>query len=286
MRGGRTAATLILGLCLCTAHCKRSDGASSQAKDAASPAPVPARTVSFWGSENHDLADAGPERPAELGMRFTSDVPAQITGIRFYKLAGNTGPHVANVWSSDGTLLASVQFKNETASGWQQADLKESVAMEPKAVYVVSYHQGKGHYAFSKDFFNKTLDVPPLHAPMGAGVFAYGTSSTFPQQSFQNANYWIEPVVYTAPLPKSSRTVSLKWKASTTPHVTYNVYRKRSANARYEGPPIASDLKGLTYDDHVVAARGEEFFYIVRAVDQAKIESFDSNEVRVTIPPH
>lgn len=232
------------------------------------------------------MTDAGQERPAELGIKFTSDVTAQLTGISFYKFPANLGSHIGNVWSSDGTLLASVKFVHETESGWQQANLKESVPLQAKETYVVSYHESKGHYACTKGFFVKAVSAPPLRAPVSAGVFAYGTSSLFPQQSYENSNYWVDPVVFTAPLPKSSRTVSLKWNASTTPNVTYNIYRKASTKDNYTSPPIASGLKGVTYDDHVIAARGDKFFYVVRSVDQAHHESYNSNEVQVTIPAH
>ena len=42
-----------------------------------------------------------------------------ITGLRFYKAATNTGTHVGNLWTAAGSLLSSVTFTNETASGWQ-----------------------------------------------------------------------------------------------------------------------------------------------------------------------
>jgi len=44
--------------------------------------------------------------PVELGVRFTASVNGNITGLRFYKGAGNVGTHVADLWSSTGTLLA------------------------------------------------------------------------------------------------------------------------------------------------------------------------------------
>ena len=39
----------------------------------------------------------------ELGLRFTTDVAGQITAIKFYKGANNTGPHTASLWSATGT---------------------------------------------------------------------------------------------------------------------------------------------------------------------------------------
>jgi|GEM_PF-3391861 len=55
----------------------------------------------------------------ELGVKFQSSVDGYITGLRFYKAADNTGTHVGNLWTAGGTLLASVTFTNESASGWQ-----------------------------------------------------------------------------------------------------------------------------------------------------------------------
>ena len=66
------------------------------------------------------IADRGPDSAVEVGVKFQSDVAGSITGIRFYKATANTGTHVGNLWSSAGTLLGSITFSNETASGWQQ----------------------------------------------------------------------------------------------------------------------------------------------------------------------
>jgi hypothetical protein len=49
----------------------------------------------------------------ELGVKFRSNLDGIITGIRFYKGPLNTGPHLGNLWTSTGQLLASVTFTNE-----------------------------------------------------------------------------------------------------------------------------------------------------------------------------
>ena len=46
----------------------------------------------------------------EVGVKFSADTDGVITGIRFYKGATNTGPHVADLWSSTGTLLGDRDF--------------------------------------------------------------------------------------------------------------------------------------------------------------------------------
>jgi hypothetical protein len=59
--------------------------------------------------------------PYELGMKFRSTSVGQITAIRFWKAASETGNHTGKIWAAGGgTPLATVSFSNETASGWQQ----------------------------------------------------------------------------------------------------------------------------------------------------------------------
>ena len=84
--------------------------------------------------------------PSRLGLKFRADSDGHVTGIRFHKGAGNVGPHVGHLWRADGTLLASVPFAAETASGWQQADLATPVPVTAGQTYVVSYHRAAGRY--------------------------------------------------------------------------------------------------------------------------------------------
>jgi len=131
-------------------------------------------------------------------VKFRSDVNGYVTGIRFYKAAGNTGTHVGNLWTSTGTLLASATFTGETASGWQQANFAIPVAISANTEYVASYHTTVGHYSFGLDYFATSgVDSPPLHAPADRGsrvngVFAYGSSSSFPNEGWNSTNYWVD----------------------------------------------------------------------------------------------
>ena len=146
------------------------------------------------------VVDQGPDSPVELGVRFRSDVNGSITGIRFYKSTANTGTHVGNLWSASGQLLASATFTSETASGWQQVNFATPVAITANTDYIASYHVNTGHYSQDLNYFtNSGFDRPPLHAlrsgVSGAnGLYAYGSTSTFPSQTFNGANYWIDVV--------------------------------------------------------------------------------------------
>jgi Domain of unknown function (DUF4082)/Bacterial Ig-like domain/Purple acid Phosphatase, N-terminal domain len=140
----------------------------------------------------------------EVGMKFRSDVDGAVSGIRFYKGAGNTGVHTGHLWTRDGTLLSAVSFANETGSGWQQASFPQPVPVTAGTTYVISYFAPTGHYAADGDFFaTGGVDNSPLHALAdgtdGAnGLYVYGASGGFPTNTWHSANYWVDPVFTTS----------------------------------------------------------------------------------------
>jgi hypothetical protein len=110
------------------------------------------------------------------------------------------------MWTSTGTLLATATFTGETASGWQQVNFATPVSITANTVYVASYHANNGHYSADNNYFSVNgVDNPPLHALAngvsgGNGVYAYGSSSAFPNQTWNARNYWVD-VVLQAGLP-------------------------------------------------------------------------------------
>ena len=159
----------------------------------------PPTLMSIWSSNAvPEWVDGGPDSAVELGVKFKSDVAGTIHGIRFYKAAANTGIHVGNLWSSTGTQLATAIFTNETASGWQQVLFATPVTIDSNMIYVASYHANSGHYSADLNYFQEEgVDNPPLHALAsdvlgGNGVYAYGATSAFPDQSYGAVNYWVD----------------------------------------------------------------------------------------------
>jgi phosphodiesterase/alkaline phosphatase D-like protein len=135
----------------------------------------------------------------ELGVKLRSDTAGYITAIRFYKGGGNSGTHVGSLWSATGSLLARATFANESPSGWQRADLSTPVAIAANTTYVASYHAPSGGYARDPNFFAAGVDAPPLHALATGvdgpnGLYAYGAAPSFPVNSYQATNYWVDVV--------------------------------------------------------------------------------------------
>jgi hypothetical protein len=153
----------------------------------------------IFGSAAPALASANDSGAVELGVKFRASANGFITGLRFYKGAQNTGTHIGHLWTATGTLLGSVTFAGETATGWQQASFPSPIAVTANTVYVASYYAPRGGYAFTGGFFAGTAGVTrgPLNAPGTGtspnGVFRYGPSG-FPNQTYNAANYWVDVV--------------------------------------------------------------------------------------------
>jgi fibronectin type 3 domain-containing protein len=80
--------------------------------------------------------------------------------------------------------------------------------------------------------------------------------------------------------PGSQHKVNVSWKASTSPIVGYNLYRRGTSGVvKLNLEPIPR----TTYVDSTVQA-GQTYFYVAKAVNARGTESTPSNEVRVDIP--
>jgi hypothetical protein len=127
-----------------------------------------------------------------------------VTGVRFYKQTGNTGTHVGRLWTATGTLLGTVTFSSETASGWQQATFTTPIPISAGTTYVVTYYAPAGHYSADAGYFaNTAVDRPPLHALADGvdgpnGIYRYGTGGVFPTGTYQSTNYWVDAVFQTS----------------------------------------------------------------------------------------
>jgi hypothetical protein len=137
--------------------------------------------------------DSGDRSAVSLGVQFSSTVAGSITGLRFFKSAANTGTHTGSLWTASGTKLATGTFNGETATGWQTLQFATPIAIAANTVYVVSYFAPAGHYSEDDHYFDAAVTNGPLTAPVGAGVYLYG-SDGFPTQRYANANYWVDPI--------------------------------------------------------------------------------------------
>ncbi|HEY8886058.1 MAG TPA: DUF4082 domain-containing protein [Candidatus Microsaccharimonas sp.] len=143
----------------------------------------------------------------ELGLNFTAYVSGTVTAIRYYKGVGaSTSSKDGHLWTDTGTLLASVTFVNETASGWQTQYLSTPVALTGGLNYIVSYYTPDGNYANTPQYFNSNnkyagpLAVDYFNGGLSNGLFTYtSTSGTLPTSSFNSTIYFVDVIFQTDP---------------------------------------------------------------------------------------
>ena len=139
-------------------------------------APLGTGPFSLWtSSTTPDWTDNPDPRSVELGLKFEATSGGDITGIRFYQSAGNTGTQIVNLWSSNGTLLATATSSSTAGPGWVEIDFAQPVYIEANTVYVASYFTSDGNYGDDIGFFSSgSFSNGPLTAL--AGVYNYGSS--------------------------------------------------------------------------------------------------------------
>ena len=135
--------------------------------------------------------------PYELGMKFKSTKAGKILAVRYYKAASDTGTHGGKIWSATGTLLASITFTGETASGWQEKALASPLTIAANTTYVVSVNVG-GYFPITTNSFPPSPSLPLTNGSLSVvndganGVF--GAPAVFPTSSYQNSNYFRDVV--------------------------------------------------------------------------------------------
>jgi hypothetical protein len=81
---------------------------------------------------------------------------------------------------------------------------------------------------------------------------------------------------------QQKRSVVLRWQASTTPNVRYNIYRGPFSGV-HPDKLNSTPIDGTTFTDATVVS-GHTYWYVVRAINNKDEESTESNDTSATIP--
>ncbi|MGE5608133.1 MAG: Ig-like domain-containing protein, partial [Bacillota bacterium] len=157
-------------------------------------------TLSFWGdsttpataSQTDDLL------PYELGLKFYSDVPGNIVGIRFYK-GDQQATHTVSLWDPLGSnppvALASATSTTETAAGWQQVNFATPYSITANTPYIASYYVPHGQYACNQSYFvGSGVDNGPLHASYSGGSPSLYAEGSGRPSTATATNFWVDVV--------------------------------------------------------------------------------------------
>lgn len=153
-------------------------------------------TAPALGAETSLFANSVPNIPNatdgvsyELGVKFRSSVAGVITAIRYYRAPSETGSHIGRIWSLSGQVLASVNFTNETASGWQTAYLATPLEIAANTTYLVTVNTNL-YYVDTLDAFNTSYTNGPLTAIADGSNSLFGPLNQFPTNTYHNSNYF------------------------------------------------------------------------------------------------
>ncbi len=195
--GASSTSTTVTGLTNGTSYTftvSATNSAGTGSASAASGAVTPEDTIFDFATPG--TTDSGDGSSVELGVKFQTSVGGTVTGIRFYKAATNTGTHIGSLWTAGGSLLASATFSGESASGWQNVTFSSPVSISANTTYVAGYFAPNGHYSASSGAFSSAVANGPLtglaNGTSANGVYAYGSSSSFPTNNFNATSYSVD----------------------------------------------------------------------------------------------
>jgi hypothetical protein len=178
--------------------------------DLASFSGAGAKTVTNGSTQSCDLATSlfehGESAPpgtanysgnaVNLGVKFRTSTQGTMTHCWFYKIATDTGTHVCTVYRVfDGSTVGTVDFADESASGWQDQAFASPLNIAADEDYIVTVSHPTGNWTGTTDYFASTYTNGNLTATTEgtdyAGRYVYGASMAYPTNDSAR-NYWTD----------------------------------------------------------------------------------------------
>ncbi|MEO6867814.1 MAG: DUF4082 domain-containing protein, partial [Gaiellales bacterium] len=139
------------------------------------------------------------ERPTktrtEIGVRFTSSIDGEITGMRVYRApGGRKGLYRASLWTGAGRRVSTRSFRIRNGRGWQTVRFRRPVTITAGRSYVASYSSPRGFHARTRNGFRTTTATGSLKvAERVGGVWRRGAG--FPTRGPRSTNNWVDVLV-------------------------------------------------------------------------------------------
>ncbi len=156
--------------------------------------PITPSYTNYAGTPN---TTAFPGADWEVGTEFYADKNGWVTGVRFYKLLGESvnPAHIGRLWNGNttgavGPPLGTATFQSETAEGWQEAELSSPVYILAGQTYVVSYGSNVSITKYGLAIAN----APPLYSTRGCYVAGRGNPPACNVGATPDSatNFWVD----------------------------------------------------------------------------------------------
>jgi len=98
--------------------------------------------------------------------------------------------------------------------------------------------------------------VSPLSVPPDGGVFTYGSAISFPTQTYNNSNYYVD-IVFTPSNPPLSLSLSLNPTSATVAcNASAGTPVSTASTTGGDGNPVTYSLAGANNNDFVMGGTG------------------------------
>ena len=180
-------------------------------------------------------------------MKFRSDVAGSITGIRFYKTAGNTGTHTGTpVDRRPGRTSAPSRSPASRPPAGRRRPSPRRSRSRPTRPTSRRTTRPSGNYAIGTSFARAGVDNPPLHALQGGvdgpnGVYRYGGGGVYPTDTFGSSNYLVDVVFVDEVGPdETAPTIIARTPAPNATGVAVGATSPRRSASRWRPPRSAA----------------------------------------------
>lgn len=132
----------------------------------------------------------------ELGTEFHTLSDGNITKVKIYTNAAESGAHAVRIWdlSAPSAIASHTWNIAGGTAGWKEFTLPAPVRVEANRRYTVSVSTSGDHwYASTNGGFNAPINNGDLVTYVGSGVYATSAGSR-PTMTYQNSNYFRDVV--------------------------------------------------------------------------------------------
>ena len=154
-------------------------------------------TIDIFGNAVPETNVVADPHQATLGVKFYSQVPGTISGIRFYRGYTNTHGYNVRLYTTAGSQLGGASTARDTCAVpcWESINFASPIPISANTTYIAAYYTNNGEYAtddagFANGAMNGPLVVPASGVSGGNGVYTYSTG--FPNQTDIERNYWVD----------------------------------------------------------------------------------------------
>jgi hypothetical protein len=203
-----------------------------------------------------------------MGVQFTTSQAGTLTGIWFYSASGAASlPQTIALYQVSGHVLVASQTPTWSAlagTGWVRAAFSSPPSLTASTSYkaCVFNDQANNWYSLTTHYWNtggpgaSGITSGPLFAPNTSGAdggqdtFTNTPTLAYPDTSFNDSNYWVDPEVTTA----GGSTVNGAAALAASPALTAPAVLSRLGHAPLAASPALTAAAVLTRLGHAALA--------------------------------